>query len=195
MAPVPPLANLLSQLMRVCVSEPSSLSKRPDTLERKMRFLTSRLRNFSGVKMMSCAMLHSDVGAVHLRPVPPVRDDVAIGCRPPLVRRSALVIRAGRQDGHFRRGPIVAFGNGEAQRRALRVVDAVTEPIMHHELQPSRQKNIDGRCRHEFAARQQFAADHARIGFVEAGRLFTVGLRQRSVAAEPCIGHAHSGLR
>src|SRR5215813_9313524 len=52
-APTPPRANLLSQLIRACVTLPSSLSKRPDTLERKIRFLTSRLRNLSGVKMMS----------------------------------------------------------------------------------------------------------------------------------------------
>ena len=53
MAPAPPLANMHSQLMRVWVSEPSSLSNRPEMLERKIRFSTLRLRNCSGVKMMS----------------------------------------------------------------------------------------------------------------------------------------------
>src|SRR5882757_3329069 len=52
-APTPPAANLDSQLIRVWVSEPSSLSKRPEMLERKIRFLTVRLRNFSGVKIES----------------------------------------------------------------------------------------------------------------------------------------------
>ena len=56
MAPTPPRANLLSQLMRVWVSEPSSLSKRPETFERKILFFTSRFLNFSGVKMTSSVM-------------------------------------------------------------------------------------------------------------------------------------------
>ena len=68
-APVPPLANMHSQLMRVWVSDPSSLSKRPDMLERKIRFLTSRLRNRNGVKMMSWfmvpAILPWSCGAAH----------------------------------------------------------------------------------------------------------------------------------
>src|ERR1051325_6305468 len=54
-APTPPLANLASQLTRVCDSEPSSLSQRPELLERKTRFLTVRLRNLSGVKIGSPA--------------------------------------------------------------------------------------------------------------------------------------------
>ena len=33
MAPMPPLANLHSQFIRVWVREPSSLSNRPDTLD------------------------------------------------------------------------------------------------------------------------------------------------------------------
>ena len=49
-APTPPAANLDSQLMRVWVSEPSSLSNRPEMLERKIRFLTVRLRKWSGVE-------------------------------------------------------------------------------------------------------------------------------------------------
>jgi hypothetical protein len=49
-APMPPAANLHSQLIRVCVSEPS-LSNLPEMFDRKIRFLTVRLRNLSGVKM------------------------------------------------------------------------------------------------------------------------------------------------
>src|SRR6516164_7687145 len=55
-APTPPAANLHSQLMRVWVSEPSSLSNLPEMFDRKMRFLTVRLRNLSGVKMTSSVM-------------------------------------------------------------------------------------------------------------------------------------------
>src|SRR5260370_19248840 len=55
-APTPPAANLDSQLIRVWVSEPSSLSKRPEMLERNIRFLTVKLRNFNGVKMGSSAI-------------------------------------------------------------------------------------------------------------------------------------------
>src|SRR5579871_4709833 len=52
-APTPPWANLDSQLIRVWVSEPSSLSNRPEMFERKTRFLTVRLRNCSGWKISS----------------------------------------------------------------------------------------------------------------------------------------------
>src|SRR5579871_3954000 len=55
-APTPPWANLDSQLMRVWVSEPSSLSKRPEMFERKTRFLTVRLRKVSGWKISSNAI-------------------------------------------------------------------------------------------------------------------------------------------
>ncbi len=53
MAPTSPAANLHSQLMRVWVSDPSSLSNRPDILARKMRFLIVRFRNLRGAKMTS----------------------------------------------------------------------------------------------------------------------------------------------
>ena len=54
---MPPAANLHSQLIRVCVSEPSSLSNLPEMFDRKIRFLTVRLRNLSGVKMRSSVMI------------------------------------------------------------------------------------------------------------------------------------------
>ena len=60
-APTPPAANLHSQLMRVCVSEPSSLSNRPEMFERKTRFFTVRLRNWSGVKMTSSPMTRASL--------------------------------------------------------------------------------------------------------------------------------------
>ena len=47
-SPTPPRANFSSQLRRVWLPEPSKLSKRPEILERKMRFLTVKLRNRSG---------------------------------------------------------------------------------------------------------------------------------------------------
>ncbi len=53
MAPTSPAANLHSQLMRVWVSDPSSLSNRPDILAQKIRFLIIRFRNLKGAKMTS----------------------------------------------------------------------------------------------------------------------------------------------
>src|SRR5262249_1151826 len=70
-APTPPAANLHSQLMRVCVSEPSSLSNRPEMFERKIRFLTVRFRNRSGVKMMSSLMRRPRPPAQQSPPSPP----------------------------------------------------------------------------------------------------------------------------
>ena len=55
-APTPPRANFVSQLMRACVPEPSYLSKRPETFDLRMRFLIVRLRNLSGSKIASNAM-------------------------------------------------------------------------------------------------------------------------------------------
>src|SRR5580658_1904712 len=55
-APTPPRANFSSQFSRVLLPEPSKLSKRPEILERKMRFFTVRLRNRSGWKIMSSAI-------------------------------------------------------------------------------------------------------------------------------------------
>src|SRR5207302_1502567 len=66
-APTPPAANLHSQLMRVCVREPSSLSNRPEMFDRKMRFLTVRLRNLSGVKITSSLMTRPRPLAQHAR--------------------------------------------------------------------------------------------------------------------------------
>ena len=58
-APTPPRANLLSQLTRVCDRLPSSLSKRPEMLDRKMRFLISMFRHFSGSKITSLPIVGS----------------------------------------------------------------------------------------------------------------------------------------
>jgi hypothetical protein len=77
----------------------------------------------------------------------------------------------------------------------LRVVDAVAQPIVNHELQPSRQQNIDRLCRNELAAREQFPADHTWIRFIQIGRLLAEGLWQRRIAPEPRIGHAHPSFR
>src|SRR5882757_992024 len=56
MPPMPPRANLVSQLMRVSVPEPSSLSQRPEMLERRTRFLIVRFSlSFNGLKIASIA--------------------------------------------------------------------------------------------------------------------------------------------
>src|SRR5687768_14493620 len=57
-APTPPRANFRSQRSRTSVPDPSQLSKRPEMLERKMRFLTSRLRNRSGWKTADSVKQH-----------------------------------------------------------------------------------------------------------------------------------------
>src|SRR5215831_5172899 len=83
-APTPPAANLHSQLMRVWVSEPSSLSNLPEMFDRKMRFLTVRLRNLSGVKMTSSVMtrprsLAQQSPVATLRPMPHHELDLLAG--------------------------------------------------------------------------------------------------------------------
>src|SRR5882757_1634031 len=56
MPPMSPRANLVSQLMRVSVPDPSSLSQRPEVLERRTRFLIVRfLLSFNGWKIASVA--------------------------------------------------------------------------------------------------------------------------------------------
>src|SRR5215217_1213080 len=56
MPPMSPRANLVSQLMRVSVPDPSSLSQRPEMLERSTRFLIVRfLLSFNGWKIASVA--------------------------------------------------------------------------------------------------------------------------------------------
>jgi len=79
-------------------------------------------------------VLHPEIGAVHLRCVPPMGGRVAVGRRPPLVRRAPLAVRTRSPDRHFGFWPIVAWRDGEAMRRIDLVVDAVTQPIMDHEL-------------------------------------------------------------
>jgi len=64
----------------------------------------------------------------------PMDDHVAIARRPPLVRRAPLTVRTRSPDRHFGLRPIVAWRDGEAMRRIDFVVDAVTQPIMDHEM-------------------------------------------------------------
>ena len=121
-------------------------------------------------------LLRPGMGAVHLRPIPPMGDDVAKGGRPSLVLRTALIIGACAPDRHFRLRPIVALWDREAQRRINRIVDAMAQPVMHHELQPGAQQDIYGRCRHEIAARKQLAANDPRVGVIKVGRILAEGL-------------------
>src|SRR6516225_4199266 len=140
-------------------------------------------------------MLHWQVGAVHLRSVPPMRDYVAIGCWPALIPWPALMVWAGAQDGHLRLRPIIVLGDRKPQRWALWIVDAVAEPSVDHELQPRRQEQIDRSCRDEIGARQQLATNDPWIWLIKGWRLFAKGLRQRRIASKPCIRHSHPGFR
>src|SRR3981189_1461015 len=51
MAPTPPRANFSSQLTRVWVPDPSSLSNRPEILDLKIRFLTVKWGNLISVNI------------------------------------------------------------------------------------------------------------------------------------------------
>src|SRR5580704_8097889 len=79
-------------------------------------------------------VLHPEIGAVHLRRIPPMGGRVAVGRRPPLVRRAPMAVRTRSPDRHLWCRPIVAFRDVEAKRWIDLVVDAVTQPIMDHEL-------------------------------------------------------------
>jgi hypothetical protein len=68
---------------------------------------------------------------------------------------------------------------------------AVAEPVVHHELQPSRDEHVQMRNGHEGAAREQITAHLAGIGFIEIGRLFAKRVGNRHVAAEARAGHTH----
>ncbi len=83
---------------------------------------------------------------------------IAIGRGLTLVRRAAHVVRQGMQDGEGGRGPVIAGRQRQAVRRLRGIAAAVTEPVVHHELDPARDKNVEMRHRLEAAAREQLAA-------------------------------------
>ena len=71
------------------------------------------------------------------------------------------------------------------------VVAAVAEPVVDHELEPGGGEQVERRGRLERVAREQLAADEARIGRHDPlGRLL-VGALDRHVAAEAGAGAAH----
>ena len=57
-------------------------------------------------------------------------------------------------------------GSGNLCGGVRGVAAAVAQPVVHHELQPSRDENVEMRHRHEAAAREQIAAHLPRIGLV-----------------------------
>src|SRR6516162_3274875 len=122
-------------------------------------------------------------------------DYVAIGCWPALIPWPALVIWTGAQDGHLRFRPIILLGDRKSERGALRIVDAMAEPIVDHELQPGGQKQIDLSCWDEVGAHQQLTTNDAWIGLIKAWWLFAKSLRQRRVASKPGIRHSHPSFR
>ena len=117
---------------------------------------------------------------------------VAVGDRLPGIELGHTIIRWRLQHDHFRRRPFVALRQRQPMN-LFHVAGSMAEPVMHHELQPRRGKNVQMRHLNEFAffTRQQLQADHPRIGRVEIGRLLAIGFRDRYVAAEASAGHSH----
>ena len=130
------------------------------------------------------------LAAVDLRAVPPVR----VGRHPG--RRAAALVRerigARALDPHRPLGPRVVVGELELERLLGQVL-AVAEPVVHLELEPRAGEDVDDRGGLELVARQQPAADEARVRVEQAGQLLGVGVPERDVAAEARPDHPHRG--
>ena len=128
------------------------------------------------------------LAAVDLRAVPPVR----VGRHPG--RRAAALVRerigARALDSHRPLGPRVVVGELELERLLGQVL-AVAEPVVHLELEPRAGEDVDDRGGLELLARQQPAADEARVRVEQAGQLLGVRVPERDVAAEARADHAH----
>src|SRR3977135_4192202 len=64
-------------------------------IEGQMTALVQMQLDLRGTAAMTAAhtVLHSEIGAVHLRRIPPMGGRVAVGRRPALVRRAPLTVR------------------------------------------------------------------------------------------------------
>ena len=67
----------------------------------------------------------------------------------------------------------------------------MAEPVVHLELEPRAGEDVDDRGGLELVARQQPAADEARVRIEQAGQLLGVGVPERDVAAEAGADHPH----
>ena len=164
-------------------------------VERKMAVVrragACRRRAPAGRRIGADRALAIGVGAVDLRGVPPMRLVVAVGRRAgpgPPGRAGRPATCAGCCIVGSR--PVVAGRQRQAMRLLVVSSAAVTEPVVHHELQPGRDQHVEVRDRHEIATRQQRAADQARIGLVESGGCSPIGIgdaaRCGRSARRPC---------
>ena len=122
--------------------------------------------------------LQLERAAVELRRVPPVRLGVDVRGRELVAVRRPRRVRRRARDLHRPLRPwVVVF---EADRpHVARVAPAVAEPVADHELEPRCDERVHRRRRLERVARQQLAADHARVRLQEA-RLGLAGTSARS---------------
>ena len=130
------------------------------------------------------------LAAVDLRAVPPMR----VGRHPG--RRAAVLvrerIRARALDPHRPLGPRVVVGELELERLLGQVL-AVAEPVVHLELEPRAGEDVHDRGGLELLAREQPAADEARVRLEQAWQRLGVGVPERDVAAEARADHPHRG--
>ena len=130
------------------------------------------------------------LAAVDLRAVPPVR----VGRHPG--RGAAALVRerigARALDPHRPLGPRVVVGELELEWLLGQVL-AVAEPVVHLELEPCSGEDVDDRGGLELLARQQPAADEARVRVEQAGQCLGVRVPERDVAAEARADHPHRG--
>ena len=73
----------------------------------------------------------------------------------------------------------------------LGIVLSMTQPVVHHELYPRRSEHVEVRNWHKLSSSEKLPADETRIGCVERGWFFAVGIGERHVASEPGVGPAH----
>ena len=131
---------------------------------------------------------HRRLAPVDLRAVPPVR----IGRHP----RGGAPVRVGERvrarafDPHRPLAPRVVVGELELER-LLRQVLAVAEPVVHLELEPRAGEDVHDRRGPELVAREQAAADEARIRVEQARQRLGMGAVERDVAAEAGSDHPH----
>ena len=91
-------------------------------------------------------------GAVDLRGVPPACLDIGVGGRTPNVGRKRP-IWVGRQYRHPPAGPVISRREGNLVGMRIPAIGAVAQPVVDHELDPSRNKHIEMRDRYEIAPR------------------------------------------
>ena len=131
------------------------------------------------------------LAAVDLRSVPPVRVGGHEGRRPAVPVRERVGARA--LDPHRPLGPRVVVGELELERLLGQVL-AVAEPVVHFELEPRAGEDVHDRGGLELVAREQLAADEARVRLEQSRQLLGIRALDRDVAAEAGADHPHRRL-